>query len=398
PYRHNERNTPALIDGWKVARLNSFKTKTTDLSGDWVFAHPKILQAMASAFATAPGKDFFVKTSLKQIAKSHCWPASAYLELAAYQLRGFVDAPWRNWNSYLDTDNSEAVISLKTLTVNSFLAMEVAEWPFFWMDHTLPLEERIEATNKIIASLHSLDSDASDEIRWLFEASQNSFKVMELCDNKDKNKDQDTPILWMEFFKNISLRDGFLHIAQVVYLLIWILMGPKYCATMTTSSGVKKTPGQLRWSKCPDAIILRYLEFARRTKTAQQEHQHAYTDYTTPDTHTVDLIYAEVCKEHLEKLYQSAAFLLKNGTKMAAQLREDLGDWLSEDPAKFPAFHGHPTPAHHTNIIYNDPPEGLEHRSVAAFSRAVDLATRTSLWQTLLYEVLQVDLLFIDDT
>lgn len=88
-------------------------------------------------------------------------------------------------------------------------------------------------------------------------------------------------------------------------------MGPICCGDLVTTANLKKTPGHLRWSKSPDAIILQYYHLARtqREKANASEDNTVDSDnsddFSLPSSdHTVDLLYANAHSEDIERVHQ----------------------------------------------------------------------------------------------
>ncbi|KAI0681640.1 hypothetical protein C8T65DRAFT_704055, partial [Cerioporus squamosus] len=390
-YLHERRFTASLTAGWTNLRVRALGEGR--LRGDFVLAHPKILTAMSFAFETPVGRDYFVKKRIEDLSNAFCWPQSAYLELAAHQLRGFLQAPWRTWAQYITSTGEKATLTFKSNAIasisSSFQPLSDPTSCFAFIDSSLLLAERHERTSNIITSLSTLGPDASPELVALWDALDNSYHALKW----PSLPADDVPILWISYFRSTSPSHGFQKIARVVYILIWLLMGPIPCNLLLSIKNIDKIPGQLRWSKSPDSIILHYFKFARTARSATQ----GAPNYSLDDgTNSIDKLYAEAEPEDIKRLYSAAGFLLKHGEDMCEELNGPLKSWFKR-PNKFFTFHGYEesaAPGH--DIVYvegmNQDLNLYEH-----FCAAVNKLVNNSIrWQQLLFEVLQVDLLFVD--
>ncbi|RPD52989.1 hypothetical protein L227DRAFT_617334, partial [Lentinus tigrinus ALCF2SS1-6] len=390
-YLHNQRFEPSLTNGWASMRVKAIQTR---LRGSQALIHPRILAPMASAFETPIAKKYFVRNRVEDMYNVFCWPTCAFLELAAHQLRGFVNTPWRTWDEYT-TGDGQKTLNFKSTAIsslaNNFQPLSPPDAYFSWMDSSLSIAQQHDNTQQILGTLTTLGTDASVYLTTLSEGFENPYRALKW----PTIAVDDVPILWISYFKNTSLAQSFEKIARVVYILVWLLMGPEACNWLLSLKHIGKAPGQLRWSKSPDSIILQYLKFARTTRLA---HEAAPTLVRPGVDVTIDKIYAEAEHDDLLRLYRAAGFLLKHGEDMCDELNGPLDRWFSSTSRnKFFAFAGYPESAPYGHDVVPQQGLSIQNNDYTSFRNAVNkLANHSIQWQHLLFEVLKVDLLVVD--
>lgn len=116
-------------------------------------------------------------------------------EVGSKQIEAFHVFPWRQWARYYGKNkkNKEGIItfSAKNFSIKSLKPIEENDYPFTFLDCTIPLEERVATSRALIASLRT-PQNLGRELQWFFdklveidtiagiEDAQYSFKILGL--------------------------------------------------------------------------------------------------------------------------------------------------------------------------------------------------------------------------